>query len=302
MNLADLELFVRTADSGSISAAARELDVSPAAASAAIKRVEKQLDTQLLVRSTRKLRLTDAGERYLSHCRRALAELQQAGQALHTGKGEVAGTLRLSVSSDFGRNMLLPWLDRFMDRYPRLKLRMSVSDSLSDFYRDRVDIALRYGEPEDSSLIAFRIVETERVLCASPEYLRQHGIPRHPEQLKQHNCLFYLLGERTHDQWRFTDNRNNQPLKISVQGNRVCDDADIVRRWAVAGKGIALKSRLDMARDLRAGRVVELLTDYRQEPATLWLICPSRQQVTPAVLEFRDMLREQCTALLAEDA
>jgi DNA-binding transcriptional LysR family regulator len=296
MKLSDLDLFIRTADSGNITAAARELDISPATASAALKRLEQQLDTNLFIRSTRKLRLTEAGERYLPHCRRALSELKEAQQALEQDKTQLNGALRISVSSDFGRNVLLPWLDDFMQQHPQLSISLNASDSLSDFYHDRVDIALRYGQPEDSSLIAFPICESDRVVCASPAYVERHGQPRHPNDLAEHNCLLYLLGDRTYDLWTFRDDQDL--MRVRVQGNRICNDADLVHRWAVSGQGIAFKSRLDMAEDLQAGRVVELMQGYSTEAAKLWLVCPSRKQVTPAVIMFRDMLRQRCKALL----
>ncbi len=296
MKLEDLDLFVRTADSGNITAAARDLDISPAAASAAIKRLEQQVDNSLFIRSTRKLRLTAAGERFLPHCRRVLAELIEATQALAQDKTQLSGALKISVSSDFGRNLLLPWLDDFMQQHPLISISLNASDSLSDFYRDRVDIALRYGKPEDSSLVAFPICETQRVLCAAPEYLARYGTPEHPKALAEHNCLLYLVGERTYDVWSFS--HQQESMKIRVQGNRICNDADLVHRWAVSGQGIAFKSRLDMVQDLQAGNVIELLAEYSTEPANLWLICPNRKQVTPAVLMFRDMLRQRCKALL----
>ncbi|WP_293268026.1 LysR family transcriptional regulator [Neptunomonas sp.] len=298
MKLSDLDLFIRTADSGNITAAARELDISPAAASAALKRLEQQLDTNLFIRTTRKLRLTEAGERYLPHCRRALCELKEAQQALEQDKTQLTGALRISVSSDFGRNALLPWLDEFMQLHPKLSISLDASDSVSDFYHDRVDIALRYGKPEDSSLIAFPICESDRVVCASPAYIKKYGTPTHPNDLTEHNCLLYLLGDRTYDLWSF---RGDQELmRIRVQGNRICNDADLVHRWAISGQGIAFKSRLDMAEDLYAGRVVELMPEFSTEPANLWLICPNRKQVTPAVIMFRDMLRQRCKTLLKQ--
>ena len=297
MNTADLELFIRVADSGNITSAALELGISPATASAALKRLEQQLDNTLFVRSTRKLRLTDAGERYLPYCRRVIHELSEAQQALNDEKNEISGTLRLSVSSDFGRNLLLPWLDEFLADHPKLQVSLLAGDSLSDFYHDRIDMAVRYGKPEDSSLVAFPICETQRVLCASPDYLNYKGTPQHPRDLADHNCLLYFLGDRAYDQWSFKDHAG-ETYKINVRGDRICNDADFVHRWAVTGKGIALKSRLDMIHDLNKGRVVTLLDNFQTEAVQLWLVCPSRKQVTPAVILFREMLRKHCQALL----
>jgi DNA-binding transcriptional LysR family regulator len=310
MNTADLELFVRTADIGNITAAAVQLDISPAAASAALKRLERQLGIELFIRSTRQLRITAEGERFLLHCRQALSSLDDAKASITEMKGEIAGEVRLSVSSDLGRNLILPWLDEVMDNNPKLSFQLSIGDSLADFYMDKVDVALRYGQPEDSTMVAFKLATVDRVICASPGYIATYGSPKKPEDLLQHNCLLYQLGSKTYNQWELisknsgntisnTDDSIKSRSKIKVSSNRMCNDGDIVKRWAVAGKGIALKSRLDLSHDLNAGRVIELMPDYYVEPTSLWLICPNRKQVTPAILLLRDLLREKCQALLA---
>lgn len=297
MNTSDLTLFVRTADTGSITTAAGQLGISPAAASAALKRLEKQLDVQLFIRSTRQLRITSEGERFLLYCRQALTSLEEGRTSLNAMRGKIAGELRLSISSDLGRNIVLPWLDEAMEKHPELTLHLSVGDILSDFYLDRVDVALRYGEPEDSSMVAFHIATVEQVLFASPDYLVRFGEPKHPEDLRNHNCLLYQLSNRAYDSWEFC--KKEELHKVKVQGNRESNDADIVRRWAVAGRGIAFKSILDVSTDLRANRVVRLLPDYQSEPISTWLICPSRKQVTPAILMLRDLLREKCAEALS---
>jgi len=298
MNISDLTLFIRTADSGSITASARQLGISPAAASAALKRLEKQLDTQLFIRSTRQLRITSEGERFLLYCRQAVDSLDEGKASLNAMRGKVAGEIRLSVSSDLGRNIVLPWLDEIMNEHPALSLQLSIGDNLSDFYLDRVDVALRYGEPEDSSMIAFQIATVSRVPFASPEYLAQHGTPQQPQELRDHNCLLYRIGNRAYNTWEFI--QNEQRHKVTVSGNRESNDADIVRRWAVAGKGIGFKSILDISDDLLSGRLIRLLKDYEAESSGIWLICPSRKQVTPAILLLRDLLRERCAERLAE--
>lgn len=297
MNIQDLTLFVRTAQTCNITAAALQLDMSPAAASAALKRLEKQLGVQLFIRSTRKLRITAEGERYLLHCTEALAALEKGKASLNEMQGKIAGEIRLSTSSDLGRNIVLPWLDEMMDSYPELSIQLNVGDSLADFFHDKVDMALRYGEPEDSSLVAFLIAKIDRVVCASPQYLAQYGEPQHPNELSQHNCLLYRFGERVYDTWPFSDHAGKYNVKVS--GNRLSNDADVVHRWVVAGKGITMKSRLDMAADLRAGYVVELLHNFSSPAISLWLICPNRTQVTPAMLMLRDLLRSKCEAELS---
>ena len=169
MLLNDLALFVRVADCGNISAAAAEMDISAASASAALKRLEKQLDTSLFIRTTRSLRLTVQGERYLIHCRRALSDLALGEQAIASDKGKFSGTLSVSVSSDFGRNLFLPWLDEFLADFPQLQLRLHIGDNITSFYHDKIDVAVRYGKPQDSNQVAFTICRVERILCAAPD-------------------------------------------------------------------------------------------------------------------------------------
>lgn len=292
MQLNDLRLFVRIADCGSLTAAAVELDISTAVASAGLKRLEKALGTSLFIRSTRSLRLTDAGERYLIHCRRALADLELGQRAIESAQASISGLVSLAVPSDVGRNVLLPWLDDFLQQYPQMNLRLHIGDNLSDFYHDKIDVALRSGRPKDSTLVAFKICQSHRVLCASPDYIKRFGEVNSLEQLSKHNCLFFMLDERTHDQWIF--NKNGQQHKVRVTANRTCNDADVARRWAVAGQGLVYKSWLDLTDDIEAQRLVPLLGDYRGEEADLYLVCPGREHVTPVVLLLRDMLRERC--------
>ncbi|UTW05673.1 LysR family transcriptional regulator (plasmid) [Amphritea atlantica] len=297
MNTSDLDLFTRIADSESITASAKQLGITPAAASAALKRLEKQLDTQLFIRSTRQLRLTSEGEHFLLYCQQALASLEEGKASLHAIKGKISGELRLSVPSDLGRNIAIPWIDEMMEEHPEFSLKLSISDSLSNFYLDRVDVALRYGEPEDSSMIAFQIATMERLIIASPDYIVSYGKPEHPDDLRQHNCLMFRLGSRSFNTWELF--RGEKRYKISVKGDRESDDAEIVRRWAVAGKGIGYKSVLDVNQDLKKGKLVRILQEYQSKPLSLYLICPSRQQLTPAVLLLRDFLRDKVAIELA---
>ncbi|NWD68645.1 LysR family transcriptional regulator [Pseudomonas gingeri] len=292
----DLQLFVRAADLGSLSAAARVMDMSAAVASAALKRIEQQLGARLLARSTRSLRLTAEGEGFLEYARGALSQLDEGRRLLARGQDQVSGVLQLSAPSDFGRNLLLPWLDEFQREHPRLTVRLLLGDRIADLFRQPVDIALRYGEPEDSSLVALPVApDNHRVLCASPGYLAQHGEPHTLAQLTQHNCLLYMLSSRVHDHWSFHDGKRE--VGLTVSGDRFSDDADVVRRWAVAGVGIAYKSWLDVSADVLAGRLQVLLPELRCERAPLNLLCAHRAQLSKPVNLLREMLSRRCAQL-----
>ncbi|GAB2875436.1 LysR family transcriptional regulator [Pseudoduganella ginsengisoli] len=293
----DLSVFVRTADEGSLSAAARTLEMSPALASAALKRLEGTLGLRLVVRTTRSLRLTDEGEQYLLHAREALRQLKEGHDKLVQRKETPGGLLRIAMPSDLGRNTLLYWLDKFQAQYPNVQYQLSVSDRQADMFRQPVDLALRYGRQDDSTMVAMPIApDNRRALAASPEYVRKHGKPASLADLVRHNCLCYVLEDVVHNRWTFyppDGSGDGKPVTLLVQGNRCADDADLVRRWAVAGQGIVYKSRMDLADDLRHGRLQILLPEWLGEPTPLHLVCMHRAQVTPTVLLLRDFLREQ---------
>lgn len=295
--LADLRLFVRTAETRSLSAAARLLDISPAVASAALKRLEGELDTQLFVRSTRSLRLTVAGQRFLAYAGEALRSLDEGTQALQGERGALRGELRISAPSDMGRNLLLGWLDAFQHLHPQLQLRLQLSDRVADVHRQPIDIALRYGQPPESSLVALPLApHNRRVLVAAPAYLARHGAPATPAGLAAHNCLRFLLSDELDAQWRFTGPDGTQS-SIQVQGDRVSDDGEAVRRWALAGTGIAYKSWLDVAQDVAAGQLQVLCAAWRGQPFPLNLVSPDRRLLSPAVQRLRIFLQERCAAM-----
>lgn len=292
VRLEDLQLFIRTADHGSLSAAARDIDITPAVASAALKRLEAELKARLFVRTTRSLRLTPDGERYLDHARAVLLAVHAGKEAIDSGKQVVAGNLSISMPSDLGRNVLLGWLDEFQMQHPAVRLQLHVSDRVADLLRQPFDVAIRYGEPDDSSHVALPLLqENRRVLCAAPRWIARHGMPQKPHDLRRHNCLRFILGDTLHDRWRFR--RGEEETIVRVEGDRSTGDAELVRRWAVAGVGIAYKSRIDVLHDLRAGRLQAMLTDYEGEATPLYLVCPHRQMLSPAVTRLREMLVER---------
>lgn len=307
MLLEDLQVVLKVAEFRSITAAAANMGMRVATASAAVKRVERTLGIQLFIRTTRQLRLSSEGERYIPQCEQALQMLDQAKHNIKENLDVVDGELRIAMSSDLGRNLVVPWLDEFLETYPKVSLKISVSDSNIDFYRDSVDVALRYGFPSDSSLYGFKICNVPGLLCAAPEYLDKHGTPLHPQDLPGHNGLFYQLHDMIHDVWVFTqpnavEGRGGRVIdyKIKMNGNRASNDGDLVRRWCVAGKGLAVKSCLDMSDDLLSGRVVSVMPEFKPRSSELWLVCPSRQSITPAVRLLRDAIREKSAAILRQ--
>lgn len=298
IRLEDLALFVRAAALGGFSDVAREVDLLPGQVSAAIKRLERELDVRLFARSTRSMRLTAEGERYLPFAQEALASLGEGQQRLRGDEAHLRGVLQIAVPSDLGRNTLLPWFTAFRRQHPNLTLRLFVSDRVTDVFRDPVDVAIRYGEPDDASYVALPLANANRrVLVASPGYLERCGTPAALEDLVQHDCLLYLLGGRVYDKWVFQEEGRRRI--VTVRGLLQADDAEISRRLAVDGEGIAYKSWLDVGEDVRAGRLVVLLKQYEGQIAPLYLVCPHRKQFSPAVQQLYRLLRQRCDALVA---
>ncbi|EMP5260662.1 LysR family transcriptional regulator [Klebsiella variicola] len=296
--LEDLTLFVRAAALGSFSDAARESGQQPAQVSAAIKRLETILNIRLFARSTRSLRLTPEGETWLPYATQMLDTLEAGLQKIQTPDDEVRGMLQIAVPSDLGRNLLLTLFRDFRQRHPALRLRLLFSDQLTDVFKDPVDVAFRYGNNDDASFISLPVApENRRVLVASPEWIARHGEPQTLEELSQHNALIYILRGRPFDRWSMSLDGVVQQQKVS--GTVMSDDAEVIRRLAVAGEGIAYKSMLDVSDDLRAGRLRRLLPRYQGDVVPLNLICPHRKQLSAAVRLLYEEVKSHCEGLNA---
>ncbi|HBR1028402.1 TPA: LysR family transcriptional regulator [Klebsiella quasipneumoniae subsp. similipneumoniae] len=294
--LEDLTLFVRAAALGSFSDAAREAGQQPAQVSAAIKRLETILNIRLFARSTRSLRLTPEGEAWLPYATQMLDTLEAGLQKIQTPDDEIRGMLQIAVPSDLGRNLLLTLFRDFRQRHPALRLRLLFSDQLTDVFKDPVDVAFRYGNNDDASFISLPVApENRRVLVASPEWIARHGEPQTLQELGQHNALIYILRGRPFDRWSLSLDGEVQQQKVS--GTVMSDDAEVIRRLAVAGEGIAYKSMLDVSDDLRAGRLRRLLPRYQGDMVPLNLICPHRKQLSAAVRLLYEEVKAHCEGL-----
>ena len=221
-NIADLQVLVQTARGGTLTAAARALGITPAAASATLKRLEAQLGTRLFERSTRAMRLTPQGQILLDYAARAFELLDEGQSQVHADRATLVGRVRVAAPSDLTRNVLLPLFDEFMQAHPGLQLQLSVADRVLDVMRDEVDVAIRYGALADSRLVARTLAEAHPVCSAAPSYLRRHGTPRTPQELAQHNCITFDRGGRRHRVWRFC--RDGQWTQVRVEGDRSVDD------------------------------------------------------------------------------
>ena len=293
-NIADLQILLHTARSGTLSAAARALGMTPAAASAALKRLESQLGARLFERSTRAMRLTPQGQTMLDYAGRAFELLAEGEAMLAADRGALVGSIRVAAPSDLTRNVLLPWFDAFLAEHPGVELALSVGDRPLDVTRDEVDLALRYGPLADSRLVARPLAQSRPRLFAAPAYLARHAAPRTPQDLLSHNCLTFHRGGRRQQVWRF--GLKGQWADVRVHGDRSSDDASLARLWALAGVGITFKSALDLRAEVARGELVELLPEWDTEPYPLHALLPSGRFVPARVRALIDFLAARFAA------
>ncbi|MBO1077329.1 LysR family transcriptional regulator [Roseomonas marmotae] len=286
MDISDLDLFVRIARLGSISAAARDLNVTPAGASARLAALEKGLGARLLHRTTRQATLTEDGMAFLPHAEHVLDAAQAARAALGREQATPRGTLRVAAPSSFARMHIVPGLREFCSRYPDLILDMRISDSVVDLVEGSFDVAVRYTELGDSSFVARRLAPDRRVLVASPDYIARRGRPRSPDDLADHTCL--VVG--TLDLWTFKG-ADGKTLERRVMPALRINDGGAVRDAACAGLGIALMATWCAAEEIRNGLLVPALPEYSLvSTQTLWVLYPSSRELAPKVRAFIDWL------------
>lgn len=271
--LSDLRLFVAVVDAGGFAAGGRRLNLSPATVSERIAALEASTGARLLVRTTRLLALTDEGRLLVETARGILAEIDDLGMRLRDGAERLSGHVRLSAPVDLGRNRIASIVDGFLADHPDVSVELILSDGFGDLIADGIDFAVRFGALDDSSLIAVRIGDNRRVACAAPDYLARKGLPADPYALRDHDCLVMRFGTRRDDRWRFR--HDGREVTVAVSGARSANDGDLIRAWAIAGHGIAMKSIWDVADDLEAGRLIEVLSDHAIARGALQIVYPS---------------------------
>ncbi|TFF14580.1 LysR family transcriptional regulator [Pseudomonas sp. BCA14] len=272
MLLKNLELFLLIVEKGGLSAAGRELGLSPASVSERLAQLEGFYGASLLNRTTRAINLTDEGRLLVEGARRLLAEADELHSSIRLGTHRICGPIRLSAPEDLGRQLIEPILAQFMEEHPDVSIDLNLSDGYVDPVSQGIDFAVRYGALADSRLHARPMGENRRVLCASPGYLELNGTPLHPEDLTRHECLVMRFGINISREWTFK--RHGHTHRIMVHGRRVANDGALVRQWCLAGHGICLKSIWDVSADLNAGRLVELLEDYDLGSTALNIVYP----------------------------
>ena len=289
--IGDIALFLRVLDLGSISAAARTLDLSAAVASQRLKRLEHELGVRLLHRTTRQLHPTPEGLLLAEQGRVLVEDLEALADGLRRSGSGVAGTLRVTMSSTFGRLYISPLLPEFLTLHPNVRVSVDLDDAKVDLVSAGLDLAIRIGDLDDSTLVSRQLASNRRVLCASPGYLARHGIPETPADLAAHECLLLVGSHGRQDTWRLRDGEGE--VAVRVAGRIESNQGELLRDAAVAGLGIALHSTWHVCDDLLAGRLQVVLPGHPPPATGIHAVMPQRRLVPPRVRAFVEFLADK---------
>lgn len=271
----NLRIFMRSVELGSFSAAGRSLRMSAAVVSYRMGLLERELGCQLLLRTTRRMNLTEQGRLFYERCREVIEAIEQAEASVRETAGELSGPLRVTAPLGLGRRVLAPLATAFRRSHPRVDFRIRLSDHLLDLVAESTDIALRMARFDDSSFTIRKIADVERVLCAAPSYLEREGTPRGPDDLLAHRCL--LLRYPGAQQFRWTLLVGGTPMSLPVAGPLDADDGDVLTDWAIMGEGIILKPRFEVAGLLAEAKLREVLPATPPTPVILAALSPLRR-------------------------
>jgi DNA-binding transcriptional LysR family regulator len=286
-----LQCFCRVVETGSFAAAARDLDWSASLVTKTIQQLEQWTGSRLLARTTRRMQLTEAGERFYAYCRRVLDDTERTLGEIRASKQELSGRLVLSVPVSLTLSFLDEHLHAFQAAHPGIELDLRLSDQAVDLVRDGIDVALRgQAQLDDSSLVAVPLMAMQRAVAAAPDYWRRHGRPEEPAALARHNCLPYLLGSDA-SRWQFEGPTG--PQTVEVRGNFRADNSLALIAAMVRGVGVGLVPRVMMRSPLAEGRLETVLNDWRAEPRRVFAVYPSREHLPERVRALVLFLKER---------
>jgi DNA-binding transcriptional LysR family regulator len=287
----EMAAFVRAVELGGFSVAARDLGLTPSAISKLVTRLEERLGVRLLNRTTRRIALTPEGEAYFHRSQRILAEITEAEDEVARFRAQPKGLLRINVGTAFGMHQLAPALPEFLVRHPEVQVELTITDRLVDLIEEGADLGIRLGALADSSLVARKICDVERVVCASPDYLRKNGVPRKPEDLLKHNCLSVAYAPSLR-RWPFESRDGVRHVEVS--GNAGSSSADALLQLALLGVGVIRLSDVIVGEPIRAGRLVPLLENvHHSEPLPLHAVYPQGRHRSPRLAAMIDFLVER---------
>ncbi|KQV81952.1 LysR family transcriptional regulator [Rhizobium sp. Root1220] len=290
----EMEVFVEAATLQSFSAAGRRLRLSPSAVSKLVTRLEERLGTRLMVRTTRHLQLTPEGEVYLERARRILEEITETEQAVAAGGAAVPrGRLRVTASVGFGVQYVVPLVRDYLATYPEVQLELSLNDGLVDIVGERTDVAIRSGNLRDTSLKARKLLESRRVIVASPAYLDKFGLPEKPGDLDRHNCLTFSF-RPTLEEWPFREPDTRDLFSKAVSGNFEANNGPTVRALCLEGMGLARVGRFHVQPYLDAGTLVPVLETFNPDDIELiHAVYAGHEHLAKRVRTFIDFLADR---------
>jgi len=283
-----LEFFVLLARYRNLSAVARELDITPPAATRRLAQLEQRLGVRLANRSTRSISLTSEGELLLAHARQILTDIHAMEDVVSNRRHSPQGLLRINASLGFGRRRISALVSKFALSYPDIEIDLHVTDKPVDLIANNVDLAIRFGALPDRRLVARRLLRNRRYLCASPKYLRRHPAPTTVAQIGEHRCVIHNQNDEAHGIWRFTKGEHTEVIKVRAALSS--NDGDIALGWVLEGHGIMIRSEWDLRKYVDARRLRILLPDFTLEPADLFVYYPSRQNMPARVRTFLEFL------------
>lgn len=290
--LLEMRVFRAVVEAGGFTAASHVLDVSQSFVSQTINNLERRLGVSLLQRSTRVQRLTDEGARFLELSRSMIDGLDEGERAISSPQAQFTGVLRVSAPLAFGLDQIVPRVPSFMARHPQLEVRLALSDLVANLIEENLDVAIRMGRLQDSSLVGYKLCRLARVVVASPGYVAIHGQPQSPDELVRHNCLLWQGPQDHLNRWPFLI--DGKPRELEVQGSFRCDNGLTLFQLCTAGLGIMRCAEHLAVPAIRSGTLIELLTDYRwaDDMAIHAVVLQSRRNV-PRIRAFIDYLTEQ---------
>ncbi len=288
MKIDDLQLFTLAARHGSLTAAGKEIGLSPAAASARLTALERDLGTSLMARTTRSLSLTADGTAFLNHAERALAELENGRAGLSASSATPRGLLRATVPGPFGRKHVLPFLPEFREKYPDVQLDIQLSDEIINLIDEGYDLGIRIGVAADSTLTRTRLAPNRRIVIASPEFVKKNGMPKRPEDCAGFDAVY----QPNLRNWRFT--RGTENVSVRVNGPIRSTSGAVIHDAVLMGLGIALKSIWDVGPDLKEGRLVQVLADWNfDNDGEIYAVRPPSTFTPPKTRALIDMLKKK---------
>jgi DNA-binding transcriptional LysR family regulator len=294
-DLRALGIFVKVAERRSFVRAAIDLGITQSGVSNAIKRLEEQTGTRLLARTTRRVSLTEDGAAFFERCRRALAEIDEAEHMLRDARLTPSGNLRIDMSVAFGRLKVVPLLDLFAAKYPDVRLNLSFTDRYVDLIEEGIDVCMRLGVLQDSSLIARRLTEAQFRVAGTPDYFAKHGKPKTPADLANHNCLaFTYRDSRLVRDWRFVV--GGAETTFTPRGTMSFSDGGALCEAACAGYGLAQLHQYYLDSEIGRGKLVTVLDKFKPEPTPIWLVYPPTRHLTSKVRAFVDFMTAQFRA------